>query len=87
MMLHALYIFVFVIIVFWLYFLAFSCNFDTSMCGFVQDNNDNFDWTRRQGSTPSSDTGPSADHTTGYGMNVDLPWLDFPPLLHLKIYM
>lgn len=41
------------------------------MCGFVQDNNDTFDWTRYRGSTPSSSTGPTADHTTGsyYGMN------------------
>ncbi|XP_020605879.1 enteropeptidase-like [Orbicella faveolata] len=51
---------------------AFSCNFDTSMCGFVQDSNDNFDWTRHQGSTTSSGTGPSADHTTGNGMDIDL---------------
>ncbi|XP_020608618.1 MAM and LDL-receptor class A domain-containing protein 1-like [Orbicella faveolata] len=52
---------------------TFSCNFDTSMCGFVQDSNDDFDWTRHQGSTLSSGTGPSADHTTGNGMNIDLP--------------
>ena len=67
------------------YFLAFSCNFDTSMCGFVQDSNDTFDWTRHRGSTSSMYTGPSADHTTGNGMNRDLPWLYLPPLLHLKI--
>ncbi|XP_078360420.1 MAM and LDL-receptor class A domain-containing protein 1-like isoform X2 [Oculina patagonica] len=42
-----------------------DCNFDRSMCGFVQDNNDTFDWTRNRGSTSSSNTGPSADHTTG----------------------
>ena len=53
--------------------LAVVCNFDSSLCGFVQDTNDKFDWTRRKGSTPSSYTGPSADHTTGYGMqNVSL---------------
>ena len=44
------------------------------MCGFVQDSNDNFDWTQLKGRTPSDDTGPSADHTTGNGMNMDLPW-------------
>ena len=40
------------------------CNFDVSMCGFVQGINDKFDWTRHQGSTSSTDTGPSFDHTT-----------------------
>ena len=46
--------------------LVISCDFDGSMCGFVQDNNDTFDWTRRKGSTSSSSTGPNADHT-GFG--------------------
>ncbi|CAH3189219.1 unnamed protein product [Porites evermanni] len=41
------------------------CNFDVSMYGFVQGINDKFDWTRHNGSTPSSGTGPSFDHTTG----------------------
>ena len=53
--------------------LAVVCNFDSSLCGFVQDTNDKFDWTRLKGSTSSSSTGPSADHTTGTGMqNVSL---------------
>ena len=63
------------------YFLNFSavgCNFDKSKCGFVQDNSDNFNWTRRMGSTPSSNTGPSGDHTTGKGINI---FLNFVPLL------
>lgn len=51
-------------------FLAFGCTFDTSMCGFVQDSNDEFDWTRHRGGTMSSNTGPSADHTTGNGMKM-----------------
>ena len=42
-----------------------TCNFDVSMCGFVQGINDKFDWTRHKGSTPSRGTGPSFDHTTG----------------------
>ena len=47
---------------------AFACNFDSlSVCGFTQDKNDKFDWTRNRGSTSSSSTGPSADHSTGSG--------------------
>ncbi|KAM7427033.1 hypothetical protein ABFA07_021757 [Porites harrisoni] len=46
---------------------AITCNFDVSMCGFVQDKNDKFDWTRRKGATSSSGTGPSGDHTSGKG--------------------
>ena len=38
----------------------------------TQATNDNFDWTRRSGSTPSSGTGPLGDHTAsrnGRGKN------------------
>ena len=49
------------------FLIATSCDFEGSMCGFVQDKNDKFDWTRNKGSTSSSSTGPSADHTTGNG--------------------
>ena len=47
--------------------LDLTCNFDVSMCGFEQGKDDKFDWTRHNGSTPSSDTGPPFDHTTGTG--------------------
>lgn len=33
-----------------------------------QDQNDDGDWVLRQGSTPSYNTGPSGDHTTGNGI-------------------
>ncbi|XP_022808806.1 zinc metalloproteinase nas-4-like [Stylophora pistillata] len=45
---------------------SFSCNFENK-CGFKQNINDKFDWTVRSGSTPSRNTGPSGDHTTGQG--------------------
>ena len=48
-----------------LFNLEIICNFDVSLCGFVQSDNDKFDWTRHKGSTSSHDTGPSFDHTTG----------------------
>ena len=45
-----------------------SCDFDYSLCfGWQQSYSNVFNWTRHSGSTPSIDTGPSADHTTGYG--------------------
>ena len=30
----------------------------------MKDSNDDFDWTRRIGGTPSGNTGPEVDHTT-----------------------
>ncbi|GAB1598630.1 uncharacterized protein LOC106870625 [Argonauta hians] len=41
------------------------CGFeDESICGFEQENvTDFFDWTRGEGGTPSSGTGPESDHT------------------------
>ena len=53
--------------VLFLFSLATACNFDNSMCGFTQDKNDTFDWTRNKGGTSSSPTGPSSDHTSGSG--------------------
>ena len=45
-----------------------SCNFDSGLCsGWRQSYSDVFDWTRNRGSTSSSGTGPSSDHTTGSG--------------------
>lgn len=66
----SLFLFICLFIYFIFYSLAIGCNFDVSTCGFVQDTNDTFDWTRRKGSTPSIGTGPPADHTTGNGMKM-----------------
>jgi len=45
-----------------------SCDFDAGLCsGWQQSQSDVFDWTRRTGSTPSYNTGPSSDHTSGSG--------------------
>jgi len=41
-----------------------DCTFENGMCHFKQDSNDDFDWTRRIGGTPSGNTGPEVDHTT-----------------------
>ena len=50
-----------------LYFFAagspLDCDFERGLCGYTQSQSDNFDWTRHQGTTLSSNTGPLTDHT------------------------
>ncbi|KAK7478849.1 hypothetical protein BaRGS_00029948, partial [Batillaria attramentaria] len=54
-----------------------NCNFDSQdICGYTQDMTDDVDWTRRSGGTPSTNTGPSSDHTGGgHYMYVEMSWL------------
>lgn len=45
---------------------SFDCDFEqdeSETCGWIQDTEDGTDWERWQGSTPSIETGPQADHT------------------------
>ncbi|XP_071755596.1 MAM domain-containing protein 2a [Centroberyx gerrardi] len=45
-----------------------QCNFESGDCGYIQDKEeDNVDWLRVRGQTPTSYTGPRGDHTTGVG--------------------
>ena len=44
-----------------------DCDFDKGLCGWMNINADEFDWERRRGRTPSSQTGPQRDHTSGKG--------------------
>lgn len=39
------------------------CDFEQGFCGWINTANDDLDWTRHNGSTPTHFTGPSHDHT------------------------
>ncbi|NXV79681.1 MALR1 protein, partial [Atlantisia rogersi] len=39
------------------------CNFEFDLCGWKQDESDDFDWNLRTSSTTKMDTGPATDHT------------------------
>lgn len=41
------------------------CTFDVDFCAWEQATGDDFDWIRHKGPTPTPNTGPSYDHTTG----------------------
>ncbi len=47
--------------------LPYAESFDTNFGQWLQAVNDNMDWTRGTGATPTANTGPTADHTTGTG--------------------
>eukprot|EP00057_Strongylocentrotus_purpuratus_P018001 XP_011672475.1 PREDICTED: MAM and LDL-receptor class A domain-containing protein 2-like [Strongylocentrotus purpuratus] len=42
-----------------------NCDFESDLCYWVQDEQDDFDWLRASGLTDSAGTGPGADHTYG----------------------
>lgn len=45
---------------------SFQCDFENGdVCEFQQSTTDDWDWTVLQGSTPTDNTGPPVDHTTG----------------------
>jgi len=45
----------------------FICDFDSGLCGMTQDLNEGTDYILNSGPTMNSNTGPSADHTSGEG--------------------
>ncbi|XP_006869969.1 PREDICTED: MAM and LDL-receptor class A domain-containing protein C10orf112 homolog [Chrysochloris asiatica] len=42
-----------------------QCNFETGICNWEQDTDDDFDWIRNQGPTSTLNTGPMKDNTVG----------------------
>ena len=40
-----------------------DCDFESAVCNWRQDSQDQFDWVVQSGQTPSAGTGPTADHT------------------------
>nr|QNH72405.1 toxin candidate TRINITY_DN4862_c0_g2_i1 [Ceriantheomorphe brasiliensis] len=49
-----------------------DCNFDSGLCNWIQDDEDELELIRNQGDTPTGNTGPTSDHTTGQGFYVYL---------------
>lgn len=47
-----------------------TCDFESGLCGYVHDQNSDFEWTNNTGPTYSSNTGPKVDHTTGSGLSL-----------------
>lgn len=47
-----------------------SCTFENGLCNWNQALDDDFQWTVKNGSTPSPGTGPSGDHTSGTGQYI-----------------
>ncbi|CAF0847412.1 unnamed protein product, partial [Rotaria sordida] len=43
-----------------------TCTFDISFCDWTHDNTTEFKWLLVKGLSPSDETGPNRDHTTGY---------------------
>lgn len=44
---------------------ANQCNFESGLCGWTQDTTDDINWTLKSGPTPTPNTGPNVDHSTG----------------------
>ena len=54
-----------------------SCNFEKGLCGYTNQQGDQFDWTRAKGKTPSTRTGPHNDHTTNSPQGMLVMYLIF----------
>ncbi|GAB0193587.1 IgGFc-binding protein [Grus japonensis] len=50
----------------------FACTFDDDFCEWVQADYSSIDWIRHKGPTPTQNTGPASDHTTGDGYYIYL---------------
>lgn len=47
------------------FILLSECTFEIGLCDWTNDPEGDVEWQRRQGSTPTSQTGPTVDHTLG----------------------
>ena len=55
------------------------CDFETGLCHWQNMTDDDFNWQRFSGNTPSRGSGPTYDHTRGFGgqgtLRVIFHWL------------
>lgn len=58
------------------------CDFETDLCHWQNMTDDNFDWRRHSGNTPSASTGPMYDHTRGFGGHGRFDYCYLEVLLH-----
>ena len=64
-----------------------TCSFEKDTCGWIQRQDDKFDWIRRRGTTPSAGTGPSSDHTLGTSTGrCDQSILTFNPVYQVTTF-
>ncbi|XP_054031516.1 IgGFc-binding protein [Dryobates pubescens] len=54
----------------------FTCTFENDFCAWTQPDSNSIDWIRNKGPTPTPNTGPSSDHTTGDGYYIYLQGSD-----------
>lgn len=50
--------------------LDLNCNFENGLCNWHQGKLDDGDWRLHSGSTSTSNTGPTVDHTIGNGKDI-----------------
>ncbi|KFP34288.1 MAM and LDL-receptor class A domain-containing protein C10orf112, partial [Colius striatus] len=59
-----------------------NCNFEFDLCGWKQDEDDDFDWNLRTSSATKEGTGPATDHTlqepSGYYIFIKSSFLQLP---------
>lgn len=62
-----------------------TCDFERGTCGYTNLVDDQFDWLRHAGSTPSVKTGPKIDHTLGSSLGKQRTVFSLLLIYHLSV--